>query len=182
VNSLDVTKSAIMTTANGRSISVPCSRKISTGFARDQECKDAADKRHRNGAKNHRRLHRRTECDGKQDESGPSVFTQRGKDMYGLISKITAIPGKRDELSGVLLAGVDNMPGCLSYVIAKDNTDANGLWITEVWDSRASHEASLSLPSVKEAIAKGKPLIAGFSDRSATTPVGGHGLVLSNRR
>ena len=70
------------------------------------------------------------------------------------------------------------MPGCLSYIVAKDTIDTNAIWITEAWDSKVSHEASLSLPSVKEAIAKGRPLIAGFSDRVVTTPVGGTGLAL----
>jgi quinol monooxygenase YgiN len=74
------------------------------------------------------------------------------------------------------------MPGCLSYIVAKDTSDANSIWITEAWESQASHEASFSLPSVKEAVAKVRPLIAGFSDRSVTTPVGGHGLDLSNGR
>ena len=96
--------------------------------------------------------------------------------MYGLIGKMTAAPGKRDELISILLAGAANIPGCLSYIIAKDTDDANALWITEAWDSQASHDASLSLPSVKEAIAKGRPLIAGFSDRVVTKPVGGTGL------
>lgn len=48
--------------------------------------------------------------------------------------------------------------------------------MTEVWDSQASHEASLKLQSVKDAIAKARPLIAGFADRAVTTPVGGYGL------
>jgi quinol monooxygenase YgiN len=69
------------------------------------------------------------------------------------------------------------MPGCLSYIVATDASDANAIWITEAWDSKASHDASLSLASVKEAIAKARPLIAGFGDRAVTTPVGGHGLV-----
>ena len=68
------------------------------------------------------------------------------------------------------------MPGCLSYVVATDPADPNGIWITEAWDSQASHDASLQLPAVKAAIAKGRPLIAGFSNSTVTTPVGGHGL------
>ena len=68
------------------------------------------------------------------------------------------------------------MSGCLSYVVAKDTNDTNAIWITEVWDNKASHDASLSLPQVKGAIAKGKPLIAGFGDGTVTTPVGGQGL------
>jgi quinol monooxygenase YgiN len=98
--------------------------------------------------------------------------------MYGLIGKMIAAPGKRDDLISILLEGVATMPGCLSYIVAKDTGDANAIWITEVWESKASHEASLSLPSVKEAITKGRPLIAGFSDRVVTTPVGGTGMAL----
>lgn len=99
-----------------------------------------------------------------------------GERMYGLIGKVSAVPGERDALIEILLEGVSGMPGCLSYVVAKDPSDPDALWITEVWDRRESHEASLALPSVKEAIAKGRPLIAGFGERFETEPVGGHGL------
>ncbi len=99
--------------------------------------------------------------------------------MHGLIGKMIAAEGKRDELIKILLDGVSGMPGCLSYVVAKDPADKNAIWITEVWDSKESHAASLQLPAVKEAIAKGKPLIASFGDYHATEPVGGHGLKTS---
>lgn len=96
--------------------------------------------------------------------------------MYGLIGKMNAVPGQRDALAAILLDGTQAMPGCLSYVIARDPADDNALWITEVWDSQASHKASLSLPSVQAAIAKGRPLIAGFSNRVETVPIGGYGI------
>lgn len=96
--------------------------------------------------------------------------------MYGLIGKMTAAPGQRDALMAILLDGVAGMPGCLSYVVAMDPADQDAIWITEVWDSKESHSASLSLPTVREAIARGRPLIAAFGDSVVTTPVGGHGL------
>src|SRR5262245_66663925 len=96
--------------------------------------------------------------------------------MHGLIGKIDAIPGQRDALIDILDAGSASMPGCLSYVVAKDRDDESGIWITEVWDSEASHTASLTLPTVKDAIAKGRLLIAGFGPRYVTTPIGGQGL------
>ena len=96
--------------------------------------------------------------------------------MYGLIGKMRAQPGQRDALIALLLEGTATMPGCLSYVIAKDKTDLDALWITEAWDSQASHAASLALPSVQAAIAQGRPLIAGFGERFETEPVGGQGL------
>jgi quinol monooxygenase YgiN len=96
--------------------------------------------------------------------------------MYGLIGRVQAKPGQRDALIAILLAGTEKMRGCLSYVVAEVPTDPDSLWITEVWDNQESHEASLSLPSVKEAISRGRPMIAGFSDRFETRPVGGQGL------
>ena len=96
--------------------------------------------------------------------------------MYGLIGKMTANPGQREALIAVLLEGTDGMPGCLSYIVAKDMADENALWITEVWDNKESHAASLKLPTVQAAIAKGRPMIAGFSDFVTTEPLGGIGL------
>ncbi|GAB4065931.1 antibiotic biosynthesis monooxygenase [Ancylobacter sonchi] len=96
--------------------------------------------------------------------------------MYGLIGRMIAAPGKREELLGILLADIPPMPGCLSYVIARDPAHDDALWITEAWDSRDSHQASLALPGVQAAIAKARPLIAGFDNRHETEPVGGFGL------
>jgi enamine deaminase RidA (YjgF/YER057c/UK114 family) len=39
-------------------------------------------------------------------------------------------------------------------------------------------KASLSLPRVREAIAKGRPLIASFGDSVQSEPIGGHGLAM----
>ncbi len=97
--------------------------------------------------------------------------------MYGLIGKMTAVPGQRDALASMLLDSTQSMPGCLSYVIAADPTDVDALWITEVWDSAESHKASLALPAVKATISKARPLIAGFSNRVETVPIGGYGLI-----
>jgi len=96
--------------------------------------------------------------------------------MYGLIGRMKAMPGKRDALIKILLEGVRDMPGCLSYMVAQDATDPEGIWITEVWESRESHETSLSLPAVQQAISSGKPLIAGFGERFETVPIGGYGI------
>ncbi|MGO4840330.1 putative quinol monooxygenase, partial [Rhizobiaceae sp. 2RAB30] len=40
--------------------------------------------------------------------------------MYGLIGKMRARPGERDALIEILLDSTDAMPGCVSYVVAKD--------------------------------------------------------------
>ena len=96
--------------------------------------------------------------------------------MYGLISKLTVVHGKRDEMIGILKESASSMPGCLSYVVAKDATNEDVIWVTEVWDTSASHDASLSLPSVKSAIPRAKALLANFERVSVTTPVWGTGV------
>lgn len=96
--------------------------------------------------------------------------------MYGLIGKITAHSGQRDALSQVLLTGLRDMPGNLSYIVSKDPSDEDVLWITEVWKDQTAHEASLTLPSVQDAIQQGRPLIAGMERIAQTEPIGGHGV------
>jgi len=108
--------------------------------------------------------------------AGATLNAQGEKQMFGMIGKIQAAAGKREELIALLLSGATGMAGCLSYVVAKDAADENTIWVTEAWDSAASHEASLKLTSVREAIAKARPLIAGFDTVAKTIPVGGVGL------
>ena len=47
--------------------------------------------------------------------------------MYGLIGKIVATEGHRDELAAILLEGTAGMPGSLSYIVARDAADENAL-------------------------------------------------------
>lgn len=113
--------------------------------------------------------------------AAPTVVNGQGAAMYGLIGRMKAVAGKRDELASILLAGVGEMPGCMSYVVAHDPADADALWITEVWEDEGKHNASLQLPAVREAIAKGRPLIASFDTHHVTRPVGGFGLTGTQR-
>lgn len=107
---------------------------------------------------------------------GAQTQAQESRPMYGLIGQMKAIPGKRDELVAILAEGTGGMPGCLSYIVARDAADPDALWITEVWTDKDSHAGSLKLPAVQAAIAKARPIIAGFGHRFETAPVGGVGL------
>ena len=96
--------------------------------------------------------------------------------MWGMIAKITLVPGKRDEMISILKESAADMQGCLSYIVAKDAADENTIWVTEVWDSMGSHEASLSLPAVKSAIPRAKTIVSNFERITVTSPVWGVGL------
>lgn len=94
------------------------------------------------------------------------------EEIYGLIGQLKAAPGKREELIAILREGTGEMPGNLLYLVAEDLDDPDAIWITEVWATRTDHENSLKLPGVQAAIARGRPLIAGFGARAQTRPVG----------
>jgi quinol monooxygenase YgiN len=109
----------------------------------------------------------------------PLMGTVAGQErvaMYGLIGRMKAYAGKRDELAAILLESISGLPGCLSYVVAKDSKDPDSLWVTEVWESEIDHKASLALPAVRDAITKGRPLIASVDERYVTEPIGGEGI------
>lgn len=99
--------------------------------------------------------------------------------MYGLFGKMSAQPGKRDELLDIMLnsaAGLRDFEGCYLYVISVAPDDPDGIWIFESWRDQEAHQASLQLESVQAVIAVARPLIAGFSHRFELTPLGGKGL------
>lgn len=93
------------------------------------------------------------------------------EESYGLIGQMKAVPGKRGELVAILLEGTEAMPGNIVYLVAEDLADPDAIWITEVWNTKTDHANSLALPGVRAAIAKARPLIAGFGTRAETRPV-----------
>jgi hypothetical protein len=91
--------------------------------------------------------------------------------MFGLLGKIEATPGTRDELIAILDEGLRNLPGLIYHNLHRDSENENLIWVSEAWDQQSSHTDSLQRPDVQAAISKGKPLIANFSRIATTTPV-----------
>jgi len=93
---------------------------------------------------------------------------------YGLHGKFNTLQGKSEDLAKVLLQAAELMngaKGCQLYLISKDPTKENEVWVTEVWDSKEEHDASLNTPGVRELIGKAMPLLDG-------TPSGGQELAI----
>lgn len=86
--------------------------------------------------------------------------------MFMLHGRLSAQAGKRDELLAILADGEQQepMPGCRLYLVAIDETDDDGVWVTEVWESEEAHPSSLQLDRVQERIARAMPILdpAGF--------------------
>ena len=109
-------------------------------------------------------------------EGVPALARERIGTMYGLIGKMRAVSGQRDALLAILLEGIQSMPGCLSYVVAKDPADADAIWITEVWDGPDSHRASFVAAVGAAGDQPRQTTDCGFGSSVVAEPVGGHGL------
>jgi quinol monooxygenase YgiN len=97
---------------------------------------------------------------------------------YGYLGTLTTRHGHRDEVVDILLSGADGLRsvGCLLYLVGVSDKDRNVIWVTEVWESKEQHDASLRLPETQAAIARAMPLLTGEFTRQELTMVGGLGL------
>jgi len=114
---------------------------------------------------------------------GPSEVA-RGDWLFsreGVIGKVTARPGQREELIACLLAAarlVSRAHGCYVYLVSRSTTDPDEVWVTEAWRSKAYHEAWLARPEIRDLMEETGELIATTSEPILTIPVGGKGFAV----
>jgi len=93
--------------------------------------------------------------------------------MHG---RLGAKEGKRDALAANLLraaAAMESVAACRLYAVSTSESDPNGVWVTEIWDSADDHAASLQNPDTRKLIAETMPLIAELPQRGPTLTVRG---------
>lgn len=83
-------------------------------------------------------------------------------------------PGKRDEVLGILTRANPALEesGCLLYEVGISEDAPDIVFVAELWESAAAHQASLELASVRAAIAEAMPLLSGQMDGHRFTVVG----------
>jgi len=66
---------------------------------------------------------------------------------YGYIGSMKATAGHRDDVISILLSGVDGLrrAGCHLYVVSAAQGDDETIWVSEVWESKEHHDASLAM-------------------------------------
>lgn len=98
--------------------------------------------------------------------------------LYGYQNAMKTKPGHRDEVAAILTAGADGLraAGCHLYVVALDTSDDVTIHVTEAWDSKQAHDASLQLPETRAAIAQAMPLLTGEFTTHETHIAGGLGI------
>ncbi len=97
---------------------------------------------------------------------------------YGYLGTMRTHPGRRDEVVATLVAGSSALRahGCHVYLVSVGDDDPDRIWVTEVWESKAAHDASLELPEVRAAIAETMPKLTGEFTSQELHVVGGLGL------
>ena len=98
--------------------------------------------------------------------------------MYGYLGSMKTRPGHRDEVVSILLSGADGLraAGCHLYVVGVSETDDQTVRVSEVWESKAAHDASLQLPETRAAIGRAMPLLTGEFDSHEYKVSGGLGV------
>jgi quinol monooxygenase YgiN len=82
---------------------------------------------------------------------------------FATVGKLGVKPGKRDRLVKILIrpSGEMGEHGCLLYEVGVNDDEPDAVFVSELWESAAAHEASLELDSVREAIVEAMPLLSG---------------------
>ncbi len=97
---------------------------------------------------------------------------------FGMQAVLIAAEGKGDELANFMLEAsetVSKMDGCILYLVQQSLTDDSKVLVTELWDNKESHAASLTNEAVRVIIMKAKPIIIGM-DHNPAKYIGGHGI------
>ena len=97
---------------------------------------------------------------------------------YALSGNFTTTPENRDALVEILSSAADLMrdaEGCQLYVVCTEEADDTTVWVMEIWDSKAAHDASLTIEGVGDLIARARPMITG-ANQNVLTPIHGLGL------
>lgn len=97
---------------------------------------------------------------------------------YGYIGSMRVKPGHRDEVAAILVSVSEELPqlGCLLYVVSLSDTDDDMIWVSEVWQTKEEHDASLQTAEAREAIGKAMPMLTGEFTNQELTVVGGLGV------
>lgn len=79
------------------------------------------------------------------------------------VGTLGVVAGKGDELVRHLTRRSDALRdvGCLAYEVGINDEKPDTVFVLELWQNQAAHQASLSLPQVQESIAAARPLLSG---------------------
>ncbi|HEY2946903.1 MAG TPA: antibiotic biosynthesis monooxygenase [Micromonosporaceae bacterium] len=98
---------------------------------------------------------------------------------YGLLNKLTAKPGQRDQVVQILLESgrlFEDNSACLMYLVSESVDDPNVIWVTDLWTSGEEHADALKAPELRPYVEQATPLLEGMPEQMEIRPMGGRGV------
>lgn len=99
---------------------------------------------------------------------------------YFLHGKLKASSGNGEKLAAILIEAsklVSRSSTCQLYLVSKDPDQPETIWITEVWDNKEAHDASLQNPAVRALIGQAVPILDGMPEGGQALEIlGGYGI------
>ena len=87
-----------------------------------------------------------------------------GGNMFSVYGRMTALPGRRDELITLLVDGFragDDDSGLVAYTINTAFDDQDSIWLTQLWIDKEAHDATTHSEPVAALTRRVPPLLAG---------------------
>ena len=98
---------------------------------------------------------------------------------YVLLNKLTAKPGKRDQVVQNLLESgqlFDDNADCVMYLVTESSDSPNDIWVFDLWTNEEAHSQALQAPELQPSIAETVPLLEGMPEQIEVQARGGKGL------
>ncbi|EAE7386919.1 TPA_asm: antibiotic biosynthesis monooxygenase [Listeria monocytogenes] len=98
---------------------------------------------------------------------------------YGLLTAFYTHPGEKDNLVKILLEAaeaLDDYNTCIQYIISESETEADTVFVSEIWVDKGHHAASLDNSAVQEIIARAKPMMKEIKQIQELDILGGKGV------
>jgi quinol monooxygenase YgiN len=98
---------------------------------------------------------------------------------YVLLNKLTAKPGKRDQVVQNLLESgklFDGNAACVMYLVAESSDSPTDIWVFDLWTSEEAHSQALQAPELQPFVAETVPLLEGMPEQIEVQARGGKGL------
>ena len=100
------------------------------------------------------------------------------KATYGFRATMTALPGRGDELAGLLLSaasgtGPATHEHCVVYLVGRSASHQDVVHVTEGWTTKEAHAANFASPRAQAFLAELALLVTGEAQYQDEVPVGG---------
>jgi quinol monooxygenase YgiN len=95
---------------------------------------------------------------------------------YALINRLTAKPGRRDEVVANLLdsgASFADDDACLLYLVAESTEGGDAIWVVDLWTSEERHAEALQGDDVRSVVKDTLAMLEGPPEQFVIRPRGG---------